>query len=738
MKNKWVQVSLIIFWFIFGASAVFAGSAEKYVLDNGMTVIVEPMSKSATVSIYMLVKTGSATEGKYLGTGISHFVEHMLFKGTKKRAVGVIPTEVKAIGGKINASTGFDYTIYTLDVPNEAFSQGLDIVSDMIMNSTFDPAETAKERDVIFGEMRMINDRPERKLGDLLFQNAYLTHPYHHPTIGYIPLFGSITQDQLVDYYKTHYIPNNMILVVAGKVSSEIVLPEIQKTFERFSPKPYLLRNLPVEPQQTVLRYREVSYPSGITRIAMAYPSVSANDQNMFALDVLAMILGQGDSSRLFQEMVKNNKVADSVDASNYTPADRGVFEVSGDFENGNILQFIDGVNKVIDDIQLRGISQNELDKAVHQIMSALVFGQQVSSSVAYNAAVNEAMLGDFQFDEKYLEKVKQLTVSDVQRVAREYLREELLTTVVLKPQGQLAKATALSVDAKESSINKEVLSNGLTVLVKEDHTLPLATFFVTMRAGTRQEETGQNGLNQVTADLWRQGAGPWNSSEFARLVESRGAVISSTGGYNSLNLRMDFLSGDVLFALDMVEACIKKPRFDQVDFERQKDLAAANLRQVDDSILGTALRHLRELVFLHHPLRMEVAGTIADIQKLKREQVVNFYNSYLSPEHMVMSFYGDINHAQVLEEIKKRFSVLPKRKVELALSQEGFPQEIRQKIMSMDKEQAAVVLGFRAPDIYDRDRPGMEILSSVLGSSLNGRLCIKIREQLGKAYTLS
>lgn len=737
MKNKriiFVLLSLIFF----AVPAVFAGSGEKRVLDNGMTVIIKPMAKSATVSIYALVKTGSATEGKYLGMGISHFVEHMLFKGTKKRPVGSIPAEVKALGGKINASTGFDYTIYTLDVPNESFSQGLDIISDMIMNSVFDPAETAKERNVIFGEMRMINDRPERKLGDLLFQNAYLIHPYRHPTIGYIPLFGAITQEQLVDYYKTHYIPNNIILVVAGKVSSEKVLPEIQKTFEKFVQKPYLLRNLPVEAQQTAARYREIGYPSQTTRVAMAYQGVSANNQDMFALDVLAMILGQGDSSRLYQEIVKKKKLADSVDASDYTPMDQGVFEISGDFEKGNAAQFIDAVKQVIKEIQAQRISQGDLDKAVHQIMSALVFGQQASSSVAYNAAVNEAMLGDFQFDEKYLEQVKKLTVSDVQRVARQYLRDDHLTTVVLKPQEQMTQAETHAADSKESAIVKDVLPNGLTILVKEDHNLPLATFFVTMRAGARQEGAGQNGLNQVTADLWIQGAGPWNSSQFAQLVESKGAVIFSSGGYNSMSIGMDFLSSDVSFALDVMEACIKKPRFELKDFERQKDLAIANLRQVDDSILGTALERIRKLIFLHHPLRAEPAGTIKDIETLRREQVVDFYNRYLSSEHMVMSFYGDIKASQVLAELKKRFSDLPKKPVDLKLFHEDFPSEVRQEIMTMDKEQAAVVLGFRAPDIYDADRSGMEILSSVLGSSLNGRLFIKIREQLGKAYTLS
>ena len=179
---------------------VWAGDGTcRHVLDNGMVVVVSEMPQSPTVSIYALVKTGSATEGPYLGMGISHFVEHMLFKGTKKRAVGAIPSEVKALGGTINASTSYDHTIYTLDVPKASFAQGFDIISDMVMNSTFDPSEIKKEREVIFGEMRMINDRPERKLGDLVGRSVYLRHPYRHPIIGYVPLFAKITNEELVE-----------------------------------------------------------------------------------------------------------------------------------------------------------------------------------------------------------------------------------------------------------------------------------------------------------------------------------------------------------------------------------------------------------------------------------------------------------------------------------------------------------------------------------------------------------
>ena len=233
MKNTFYRSAVItgLILILLGSSNCFAQAvfdhARREVLDNGLIVIIDPLPSSPAVAIYALVKTGSATEGKYLGMGISHFVEHMLFKGTEdKRAVGVIAQEVMGLGGNINASTSFDYTMYTLELPKDHFDHGLAIISDMLMNSKFDPQETEKERTVILGEMRLHNDNPDRQLSQMIYSTAYLEHPYKHPVIGYEPLFKAITRDELWDYYKSTYIPNNIILSVAGAVEFVSAGPE--------------------------------------------------------------------------------------------------------------------------------------------------------------------------------------------------------------------------------------------------------------------------------------------------------------------------------------------------------------------------------------------------------------------------------------------------------------------------------------------------------------------------------
>lgn len=380
MKFKILVLSL--FMMLVCPSFVWAagGGTHRHVLDNGMVVLISEMPQSPTVAIYALVKTGSATEGKYLGMGISHFVEHMLFKGTKKRAVGVIPSEVKALGGTINASTSYDCTIYTLDVPTASFAQGFDIISDMVMNSKFDPSEVSKEREVIFGEMRMVNDRPERKLGNLVASSVYLRHPYRHPIIGYVPLFGKISQDQLVEYYKSRYIPNNIVLSIAGNIRDKDVMPLVAQMFKDFEQQPYIDRHLPQEPEQISSRRVEQGYPSKITRFSMAYQGVSMFNPDMYALDVLANILGQGESSRLYLDVYKKKNLVNSIGVSNYTPADQGIFGIDAEFESGDVDQIISAIQNNIDQIKKNGVQPDELDKARHQVLSSIIFGKANSS----------------------------------------------------------------------------------------------------------------------------------------------------------------------------------------------------------------------------------------------------------------------------------------------------------------------------------------------------------------------
>ncbi len=710
---------------------------QTFTLDNGLTVLINEMPSSQSLAVYAYVKTGSATEGKYLGMGISHFVEHMLFKGTEKRGVSAISKEVKSLGGEINASTSYDYTIYTIELPAGNFDKGLDLIADMIMHSRFDPQELEKERAVIFGEMRLYKDNPDHRLSDLVFKSVFRQHPYHHPIIGYEPLFAKITHDDILDYYHSTYIPNNIILSIAGNVRASEIFPKIKEAFKDFQYRPYLLRNLPAEPPQLASQTVEEEYPTDLTRMSMAYQGVSVLDNDMVAMDVLGMILGEGESSRLYLNVYKKKELVYGIGASNFTPFDRGIFEIESQLDLKNVDATISAVKEEIAAIQNKGVDLKELEKVKRQVLSSYVFSHQTPGDVAYNSAMNEAFLGDPDFSQKYIELVRALTSQQIQQAAQKYFIDKNLTVVIIKPSQQNQNPQNIFAAKKTSAIEKIVLNNGLVLLLREDHTFPLVEMNVVLNGGTRRETTANNGISELTSRLWIKGTKSKSAEQIAQQTESRGANLDSFSGRNSFGIKLSLLPDNWDFGIDLLEDFVKSPSFDSKEFLKIKEQMQAAIHARDDNIMAVTSKALRETLFLNHPFRLEPLGTLESIGKITRDEAANWWQHFTKPNNMVISVFGDIKKDEVLNALKSKFGGLKKEELSLEKFKEEPPAETREKLLHQDKEQAVVMIGFQGPSIYDQDRYAMEVIASILGSSLNGRLFLKIRDELGRSYTL-
>lgn len=710
---------------------------QKFVLDNGLTVLISEMPGSQTVSVFAFVKTGSATEGKYTGTGISHFMEHMLFKGTDKRGVGQISKEVQALGGEINASTSFDETMYTISLPAGAFEQGLDIISDMLTHSRFDPKQIDKEREVVYGEMRLYKDNPERFLSQMVFKSVYKQHPYGIPVIGYEDLLRALTRDDFVDYYKTRYIPDNIILSVAGKVQVAEILPKIRAAFKDFSRKPVILRNLPPEPAQINERLNVDYYPTDLTRVSMAYAGVSARDRDLYAMDALSMLLGQGESSRLFKDIYMDKKLVRSIGSSDYTPMDRGIFEIEMLLDDKNLEPAIKAVKDQISLIGQKGPETSELEKIKRQIASRHIFGRLTSDGVAENSAFDEAYYGDANFSKEYVGAIKNITSEDIKRVAKKYLLDSCLSLNILKPAKLAAQVNAIQTNAENIDIQKIVLDNGLTVLLRENHASPTVSISLVLNGGTWEENTDNNGISLLTAQLLTSGTRTRKVEDIARSIESRGLSLSPYSGRNSLGLSMGFLSDDTDFAIDLLEDVVKNSTFPEGEILRQKQDILTALISQEDNINTVTSRNLRETLFEKHPFRFDSLGTAQSISKLTRAQIIDFYQKYAVPNNMVLSVYGDIQPNSILSKIKKKFGVLIRKEINLTSLTEDPPRETREKTIHLNKKQAVVMIGFQGAGLKSPDRHAVEVMTDILGSAFSGRIFNTVRDEFGQAYTL-
>jgi zinc protease len=511
----------------------------------------------------------------------------------------------------------------------------------------------------------------------------------------------------------------------------------IKDKFKGFKARSFPLRNVPQEPEQIASRRLEMDYPTDLTRMVMAYQSVQLLDADLYALDVLSMALGQGESSRFYLELYKKYHLVESVSAGNYTPQDKGLFEISCLIKDQKVDHVIKAINNIIASIKSQGLMPDELDKVKRQVMAENIYDRQSAEGMADKAAADVAFTGSVDFSDRYLDGVRAVTNEDIKRVARRYLIEPRLNTVILKP---ISAKKDLPVNDKVSrqDVQKVVLPNGLILLLQEDHSLPIISISAVFNGGMRFETLPLNGLTSLMGSVWTKGLPGKTADQISRESESRAVSISSGGGRNSFTLSLNSLSEDREFILDYLEKFLKSPSFPETEIARDKEQMRTALIQRKDSVLQTSNRALVETLFEKHPLRWDSLGTEESLARIKRADILSAFDHCVRADNGVIAVFGDINIQDIRLELERRLASLPKGKPELPLTQESAPATMRLKELAMDKEQALVMFGFRGPMIKDADTYAAEVLVNVLSSSLGGRLFKRIRDEFGKSYTVS
>src|SRR6266403_3578913 len=297
--------------------------------ENGLTLIIREDHSAPVISAQAWCKAGSVDEGRWLGAGLSHMLEHMLFKGTTTRGAGRIDQEVQDAGGYMNAYTSFDRTVYYIDVPNTGAKVAIDILCDIMQHATLPADEMAKEKDVILREMDMTTDDPGRRSSRRLFETAYTKSPYRFTIIGYPDIFNDLKPDDVLAYYRSKYIPNNVFYVVAGDVKTDDVIGQIRAAYNGARARPVPPMVLPDEPRQTAPREVIEEAPVQLAHFHFSWHIPELRHPDVPVLDVLAALLGNGRSSRLYQEVREKQGLVNSIDAWTYSPGDPGLFGIS-------------------------------------------------------------------------------------------------------------------------------------------------------------------------------------------------------------------------------------------------------------------------------------------------------------------------------------------------------------------------------------------------------------------------
>ena len=319
-----------------------AAKPQRFILNNGLTVLLQENHSAPVVALNMWVQVGSIYEGN-AEAGISHVYEHMLFKGTMTRGVGEIAQEIEGSGGDINAFTSFDHTVYHITLASRYLDTGLAVMADAIQHSAFDPDELRKEQEVVLEEIKRGEDIPSRKLTEALFATSYQRHPYRRPVIGSEQTVKSFSRDQILSFFNTWYVPNNMTLVVAGDFDSMAVLPRIQAAFQDFQPQTLPALEILQEPAQGELRMVILADDIQETLLDVAYHVPGVLHKDSYAIDLLSFILGGGESSRLYQTVKAEQELVHAIYTYPFLPKDPGLLVIGATLQEERLAERVDG-----------------------------------------------------------------------------------------------------------------------------------------------------------------------------------------------------------------------------------------------------------------------------------------------------------------------------------------------------------------------------------------------------------
>src|SRR4051812_21100261 len=710
-------------------------TAQKRILPNGLTIIVQEDRSAPVASVQAWCGTGSVDENEHLGAGLSHILEHMLFKGTKTNPANAIAQKVQDVGGYINAYTSFDRTVFWIDAPKDGVTVAIDVLADAMMNSTLPAEEYAKEQEVIRREFAMGMDDPDRMAGQLLFATAYQRHPYRLPVIGLLDIFNQLTRDDVLRYYRARYVPNNLTFIVVGDVNPDAVYKQLGDFFLNHPAQSLRPVFIPNEPPQLGRRETHEEFVTELTRLSLAWHIPEITHPDVPALDLLSTILGDGRSSRLYRQLREETGLAYGVSAFSYTPGDPGLLGIDATVEPEHRDAARDLILKIVAEIIAGGVTSDELAKAKKISLSHHLGALTTMRGQASDLGSNWFLTRNLNFTRDYLDAVQKITSDEIRRVAGKYLVDDNLTITSLNPKNAAAAARENSPAITAGEVQKIELSNGLRLLVREDPRLPLVSMAAVFRGGLLAETHATNGITRLMAKTLLKGTKTRSAEEIADTIEAVGGSIGSDAGNNSFSLAVDVTQPDLRLGIEILSDVLLNATLPELAVERERQVQLAGIKEDEEQLTTVARNILREALFRDHPYALRRKGSAESVTKLTRQQLLSFRDAYLVARNGVISVFGNVKADEVRELFE---NALGKMKAgELALTaappSAQLPGTVTVESLK-EKAQGVLMVGFRGADLFSEDRSALELIDEA-SSDLGSRFFLRIREEMGLAY---
>ncbi len=713
-----------------------ASTAHLETLDHEFDTILDPIQDSPVISAQIWVETGSQHESALAGSGISHLLEHMVFKGTDRFTGEALSQEVQAAGGQWNAYTSFDRTVYYIDGPKKSLDLFLSALIEMVFRPSFPEGDYEKEKDVIRREIAMGLDDPDSVASQLLFRTSFQRDHRRHPVIGHRDLFDAITYEEMKNYHAARYRTHNSFLVLSGgfepQEAREIITRELDKGLR--PPAAFPITS-PSEPQQMGERRAQRSFAIPNTHLSLTWQIPGLTHADAPALDLLSIILGGGQSSPLYRSIREEKNLAHSIGSYSWMPADGpGIFTAYAEVESDKAHEV---EKEILQQIKLLAGSDftHPMARAFRQVASQQFKTLTTASGRASDLASNWHSARDLNYTRTAIQNLASVSEADLRRVIATYLTSANLSVTSLVPEGEVAVASESEATAKNGQIIEHTLSNGLRLILQRDPTVPVVYSQTALIAGSLSESPASAGLNGLLSRVLTKGTTSRDALTIAETLEDLGASLRASAGNNTLMLSSYCLRDDLPTIIELLGEIICDPSFPSDAIDRERAAMIAGLEELLEDPASRAFREMRSQLWNGQGYGIPSSGTVESLESITRLDLSAHHTRHFAASNMVCAFFGDLDPDQTIAALEKSLGKIPTGTPpsldEVVRAQAG------EHALKLDKEQAVLAIGFPSLAQDDPRRFALELIDAYC-SDMAGPLFTRIREELGLAYFVS
>ena len=723
----------------------FGADFSTHKLDNGQTVIIQEVHDNPIVIIDTWIKTGSINETDE-NNGVAHFLEHLFFKGTSKHPAKEFDTILESKGALTNAATSKDFTHYYIFIPSKDLELALDLHSDMLLNPMIPRKELEKERKVVLEEIAKNNDRPSNILYKNLIKGFYKIHPYKRETIGTKEVIETISREQIFDFYNKWYTPENMTTVIVGDVDTEKTLNLVREKFnkaastEKHKTVKYKIDKKPTE-QIEIKQDLDIQTGYIIIGYKGCHPMTN---KDAYALDVLATVLGEGKSSRLYKSIKDEKQLVHAIDASHGSMKDDSIFYISANYTTHDIEKLKDSIFNEVEKVKNYELPEDEIQKAKNIITRNTYYSRESVSNIAEEIGYTVTLTNSTDYYKNYIENINKVTAKDIKKVAKEYLNKDTAVISIILPskegkkeiKPQEPKEHNAKVISQKGNTTKYELDNGATLIITQNTLNDIIAIEMTSRGGNNEEKI--KGTSIITGKTILKGTKKYKDQELARYMEENGIKISIIPYGDSFGIDMKFTKNDIDLALDIFKEISKEASFEPSDIEKAKTEIKTSIKNMQNTPDSIAFDEYKTEMWGNTPFGNSGKILEKTIPTIQKEDIEEFYKNTFKAQNTIITINGNVDEKKFINYFSELISNDNSEKTDLKKYKNNYKTIKSNKTVKINKDSQAawLILGWQTDGIInEKEHASLQIIDAILGSGMSSRMFTTLRDEQGLAY---